>query len=161
MMGSKIWHLELTQREQFVPSKVREGMSLLEVNDAAINARFYQAVGQSLSWNDRLPWADEQWEEWVNRQRLKTWVAFFCGEEAGFVEMEIQDGGNVEIVYFGLLPSMIGKGLGSAMLTLAVQEAWRIEDTRRVWLHTCSEDHPHALANYEKRGFRLFWTEVL
>jgi GNAT superfamily N-acetyltransferase len=67
----------------------------------------------------------------------------------------------VEIVYFGLLPSMIGKGLGSAMLTLVVQEAWRIEDTQRIWLHTCSEDHPHALANYEKRGFRLFRTEVL
>ena len=160
-MESKIWHLELTRKEQFVPSVGSKGMELQEVNDAAINARFYRAVGSSWNWTDRLSWTDDQWAEWVNRQDLKTWLSYFSDEEAGFVEIEIQEAGSVEIVYFGLLPSMIGKGLGSAMLTLAVKEAWKIEGTRRVWLHTCSEDHPHALANYEKRGFRVFRTEVL
>jgi hypothetical protein len=29
---------------------------------------------------------------------------------------------------------------------------------RRVWLHTCSLDHPAALANYQARGFRIFDT---
>jgi hypothetical protein len=29
----------------------------------------------------------------------------------------------------------------------------------RVWLHTCSLDHPAALPNYMKRGFTLFKTE--
>ena len=47
------------------------------------------------------------------------------------------------------------------MLSLAVQEAWKIKGTKRVWLHTCSEDHPHALGNYEKRGFRSFKIEVI
>jgi GNAT superfamily N-acetyltransferase len=56
---------------------------------------------------------------------------------------------------------MIGKGIGGGMLSLAVREAWKIKGTQRVWLHTCSEDHPHALANYQKRGFRLFKTEVI
>ena len=50
---------------------------------------------------------------------------------------------------------MIGKGIGGGMLSLAVREAWEIKGTQRVWLHTCSDDHPHALGNYEKRGFRL------
>ncbi|MDB4666604.1 GNAT family N-acetyltransferase, partial [bacterium] len=62
------------------------------------------------------------------------------------------------IALFGLLPQMFGKGLGSAMLSLAVAQAWSLADTKRVWLHTCTEDHPHALANYQKRGFRLFKT---
>jgi len=26
----------------------------------------------------------------------------------------------------------------------------------RVWLHTCTLDHPSALANYKARGFRIF-----
>jgi GNAT superfamily N-acetyltransferase len=75
--------------------------------------------------------------------------------------MEIQEGGNIEIVYFGLLPLMIGKGIGGGVLSLAIREAWKIKGAQRVWLHTCSEDHPHALGNYEKRGFRLFKTEVI
>jgi GNAT superfamily N-acetyltransferase len=53
---------------------------------------------------------------------------------------------------------MFGKGLGSAMLSFAVAQAWSRTNTTRVWLHTCTEDHPHALANYQKRGFRLFKT---
>jgi GNAT superfamily N-acetyltransferase len=88
-------------------------------------------------------------------------VAYLGAREAGYVEMEIQEGGNIEIVYFGLLPLMIGKGIGGGMLSLAVREAWKIKGTQRVWLHTCSEDHPHALGNYQKRGFRLFKTEVI
>ena len=30
---------------------------------------------------------------------------------------------------------------------------------QRVWVHTCSLDHPHALANYQARGFRIFRVE--
>ena len=29
----------------------------------------------------------------------------------------------------------------------------------RVWLHTCTLDHPGALPNYLKRGFRATGTE--
>ena len=161
MMESKIWHLELTEREQFVPSRVADGLELKRSEDPAINARFYREVGGHWEWSDRLKWSADQWESWVNRKDLQTWVAWFEDEEAGYVEMQVQDGGSVEIVYFGLLPSMIGKGLGGGMLTLAVRAAWVIEGTKRIWLHTCSEDHPHARSNYEKRGFFLFRTEVV
>jgi hypothetical protein len=46
-------------------------------------------------------------------------------------------------------------------LTLAVREAWNVEPldadaVRRVWLHTSSLDHPNALGNYQRRGFRPY-----
>jgi RimJ/RimL family protein N-acetyltransferase len=160
-MGSKVWYLELVERAQFVSSMIPEGLELREVHEASMNARFYREVGSLWHWTDRLSWTDRQWENWVNRENLKTWIAHFEGEEAGYVEMEFQEAGSVEIVYFGLLPSMIGKGLGGGMLSLSVQEAWNIEGTQRLWLHTCSEDHPHALGNYEKRGFRFFRVEEI
>ena len=47
-----------------------------------------------------------------------------------------QPGGEVEIKTFGLLP-----------------------EVTRVWLHTQTSDHPHALSNYHGRGFRTFKTE--
>ena len=160
-MGSKVWYLELVERAKTVSSLIPEGLELREVHEASMNARFYREVGRLWHWTDRLSWTDRQWENWVNRENLKTWIGHFEGEEAGYVEMEVQEAGSVEIVYFGLLPSMIGKGLGGGMLSLSVQEAWKIEGTQRVWLHTCSEDHPHALGNYEKRGFRLFRVEEI
>jgi GNAT superfamily N-acetyltransferase len=57
-----------------------------------------------------------------------------------------------------LAPGFIGKGLGKWLLTRAVQEAWVLGATR-VWLHTCTLDHPSALANYQARGFAPYLTE--
>jgi len=159
--GIKVWYLEITEEEQFIPSEVVTNLSLEPTDDVAINTQFYREVGGDWQWVDRLNWTDNQWEKWVSRENLRTWVARLGAEAAGYVEMESQEGGNIEIVYFGLLPLMIGKGIGGGMLSLAVREAWKIKGTQRVWLHTCSDDHPHALGNYEKRGFRLFKTEVI
>ena len=65
--------------------------------------------------------------------------------------------GGIEIVYFGLLVNFIGKGLGGAMLSRALQHAWAL-GPERVWVHTCTLDHPAALANYEARGMRIYRT---
>jgi hypothetical protein len=53
---------------------------------------------------------------------------------------------------------IIGLGLGAHLLTVAVEEAASIRATS-VWLHTCSLDHPAALANYQARGFVPFRVE--
>src|SRR4029453_4453797 len=83
---------------------------------------------------------------------------------AGMVGLELQSGGDVEIVVFGLVPEFVGRGFGSHLLTVGARLAWEAEHpdgapTRRVWLHTSSRDHPSARPNYERRGFRAFRTE--
>ncbi len=64
----------------------------------------------------------------------------------------------MEVASFGVLPQFIGRGLGGLLLTAALERAWE-EGTRRVWLHTCSWDHPHALANYQARGLEVYKTK--
>lgn len=91
-------------------------------------------------------------------------MARIGGEVAGVVELDAQSEGDVEIVVLGLVPEFVGKGFGGHLLTLATQLAWEAKSpdgtpTRRVWLHTSSRDHPHAMPNYERRGFRPFRTE--
>jgi GNAT superfamily N-acetyltransferase len=80
------------------------------------------------------------------------------GGPAGYFELREHDDASVEIAYFGLLPDFIGRGWGKYLLTRAVQIAWDLGATR-VWLHTCTLDHPAALPNYLKRGFRPLRTE--
>lgn len=58
---------------------------------------------------------------------------------------------NIEIVFFGLIPTATGKGLGRRMMAAALDLAWRTAD--RVWLHTCNFDHPAALRFYQSCGF--------
>ena len=54
---------------------------------------------------------------------------------AGYFELEVLNGGHVEIALFALLPQIFGKELGSAMSSLAVAQAWSRADTTRVCFH--------------------------
>jgi GNAT superfamily N-acetyltransferase len=84
-------------------------------------------------------------------------VAFIDGTPAGLLSLDVPPGDEVEVDTFGLLPDHIGEGLGSHFLTVAVRLAWAVAPAvSRVWLHTSSRDHRHALSNYEGRGFRRY-----
>jgi len=56
---------------------------------------------------------------------------------------------------YGLLPAFLGRGFGGVLLTSAIEEAWQMRPNR-VWVHTCSLDHPAALQNYQSRGMKIY-----
>lgn len=119
----------------------------------------YRDVGGPWHWRDREIWSDAELSAYLSQPQISVWELEVAGESAGYFELRRQDDGAVEIVYFGLVPRFIGRGLGGAMLTRAVTEAWEL-GASRVWLHTCTLDSPRALPNYRARGFREFRTET-
>jgi ribosomal protein S18 acetylase RimI-like enzyme len=121
---------------------------------------FYATVGEPWLWVDRRGWAPRRWREWVDRPEHHLTSAWVDGAPAGYVELEQQPDGDVEIAYFGLLPDVAGLGLGGHLLTHAVASAWALPGTRRVWVHTCSLDAPAALDNYRARGLRVVATHT-
>jgi GNAT superfamily N-acetyltransferase len=150
----------MLRRDELRPKRTGADFRVIrtEVPCPEFNRFLYAAVGWQWSWIDKLPWEYEQWRAHVERPQFGTWVGYFSGTPAGYYELEQQADGNIEIVYFGLLPQFTGKGLGGALLTSAIESAWDW-GARRVWVHTCSLDHPSALANYLARGFRKFKEE--
>jgi GNAT superfamily N-acetyltransferase len=101
----------------------------------------------------------------MSKPGVRAWLARVGGEPAGVIEIEVRPGSEVEITLFGLVPEFVGRGFGGHLLTQAVRLAWETEQpdgapTRRVWLHTASADHAHALPNYQARGFRVVRSEV-
>ena len=152
-------HLELTDPDQFRPVATGPAYELRQVAypTPELNRSLYSTVGAAWFWYERLSWSRDRWLAFLDRPEVATWVAYVDGSPAGYFELEDQPGGSVEICYFGLLPAYIGQGLGGALLTDAVRAAWD-RGASRVWLHTCSLDHPSALANYLARGFSLFDT---
>jgi GNAT superfamily N-acetyltransferase len=164
------WSLEQTSRTDHTPVPPPPHGTLRIVRAELPSPEFsrflYTAVGGDVRWTDRLPWSYEQWQRVVDRPGVETWVAYDHGTPAGYVELEAQAGGAVEIVYFGLIPAFRGRRIGGHLLSYGIQRAWDLAErhpdrtpTERVWLHTCSKDGPHAMDNYLKRGFRLFDTK--
>ena len=124
-----------------------------------LNRFFYTAVGGGWYWTQRLSWTYKQWEDYVRRPELETWIGYYAGTPAGYFELEQQAEQSIELAYFGLLPQFVGRGIGGALLTAAIQRAWQLEP-KRVWVHTCTLDGPHALRNYQARGFQLYHQET-
>jgi len=158
-----VHHLEMTSPDELRPARpAREELHIVRpaIPCPELNRFFYTAVGGDWFWIDRLSWPHERWSQWVARPEVETWVAYSGGNPVGYFELEAQPQDDVEIAYFGLLPQFAGKGFGGAMLTTAVRRAWELP-VLRVWVHTCSLDHPAALANYIARGFRKFKEETI
>lgn len=164
------WSLEQTDAADLLPAAAPDPLAgftvaRAEVPSPAFSRFLYTAVGSDVSWTDRLDWPAERWSAHLERPGVETWVGYERGTPAGYVELEAQPDGQVEIVYFGLVPAARGRRLGGHLLSFGTERAWDLagrwagrEAIRRVWVHTCSLDGPHALANYRARGFRLFHT---
>jgi ribosomal protein S18 acetylase RimI-like enzyme len=124
----------------------------------SINQFLYLAVGDDWQWTDKSSWRDNDWRSFAEAENMRTWVAWLAGTPAGYYELQVQEGSEVEVVHLGLLPHCIGKEIGCYLLTHALRSAWEL-GASRVWLHTCSLDHPSALGNYQARGMKLYRTE--
>ncbi|MGI2176465.1 GNAT family N-acetyltransferase [Shewanella ulleungensis] len=157
-----IFNLEMTDRSQLKPKQQSNGLSLIQakVKQFEFNRFLYQLVGAAWQWTDKLNWSDSQWRAYSEADNLHLYVAYLEGAPAGYFELQQQESGNVEIMYFGLGERFIGQGFGGYLLTQAIEQAWALPNTCRVWVHTCSLDHPSALHNYQARGFTLFRTDV-
>ncbi|GAA0480433.1 GNAT family N-acetyltransferase [Streptomyces stramineus] len=136
-----------------------------EVPSPEFSRFLYTAVGGDVTWTDRLGWPYERWREFLERPGVETWVAYERGTPAGYIELDTRGEGTVEISYFGLIPAFRGRRTGGHLLSFGTARAWDLAErwpglvpTKRVWVHTCSKDGPHAVANYERRGFRIFDT---
>ena len=127
--------------------------------DFQLNKFFYKQVGKKYRWIDRLSWPDEKWIEYISNKNLETYVISISDDLVGFFELlynpQLKE---TEISYFGLLEEYIGKGIGGYALSEAIKKSFD-KDINRVWLHTCTLDHPNALKNYIARGMTIFRKE--
>ncbi len=75
-----------------------------------------------------------------------------AGIEVGMLELDLRRAGACEISYFGLIPELAGQGHGRWLMAETLARAWT-RGVERVWLHTCTLDHPRALGFYRAQGF--------
>lgn len=161
-MTEKKYYLQMTSPSELIPSRSGAVFEVRECKEPLpeYNRFLYSLVGEKWEWTDKNSWSTRQWHEYVTSDSLRTFVAYTLGTPLGYYELSRNDNSEVEIAYFGLVPQFIGKGYGGALLQDAIERSWQ-QGATRVWLHTCTRDHPNALKNYLARGFQIQRTENL
>ena len=136
-------------------------LSKTDPNDFQLNKFFYKQIGKKHKWVDRLIWSDKTWDDYLSTNGVNTYILKEKDELVGYFEQIFsQENLDCEIAYFGILEEYIGKKLGGYLLSEAIKKSFEI-GSKRVWVHTCSLDHKHALSNYLSRGMKVFQTETI
>jgi GNAT superfamily N-acetyltransferase len=129
----------------------------LAADEVARFRRLFVEVGTPWLWTSRLRHTDGMIAERLADPGIATLaVVGEDGSDVGLVELDLRRAGEVEIVLFGFVPAAVGRGLGRRLMTDLLARAWARRGLRRVWLHTCTLDHPAAPAFYRSFGFRAY-----
>ncbi len=116
----------------------------------------FRRVGERWLWFSRLLLDDAALGAIIGDADVQVYaVEDRAGIEVGLVELDFRVPGECELAYFGLVPELAGKGLGDWLMAETLARAWT-KGIARVWVHTCTLDHPAALGFYRRAGFGVF-----
>jgi GNAT superfamily N-acetyltransferase len=133
-------------------------LSLKRIDSPKLDAyrTLFRLVGAPWLWFSRLVMDDATLAAIIQHPGVELYVVSDeDGHDAGMLELDFREPHECELSFIGLIPELSGKGHGRWLLAEAVQRAWR-EGVNRVHVHTCSLDHPAALAAYRRAGFVPF-----
>ena len=157
-------YLEINSLQDLKESKLPSedySLELLDPINFQLNKFFYKNIGKKHNWVDRLIWTEQQWIDYILSKKVKTYVFKYKDDLVGFFELIFHhEKKEVEIAYFGILEEYFGKKIGGFLLSEAIKRSFLL-DIKRVWVHTCSLDHKHALQNYLSRGLKIFRSEII
>ena len=155
MMTSVITYLEMTERPSPpTPPRPAQKIALLKAEDPTLSyyRYLYNTIGRDYFWWERREMNDNDLAKIIHDKKVEIYTLFVAGVPAGYGELDRRNEPDIEIAYFGLLPEFIGKGLGGYFLRWIIDQAWTYDPARLI-VHTCTEDHPAAIHNYQRHGF--------
>ena len=115
----------------------------------------FRKVGAPWLWFSRLAMSDEELGAILGDPGVELYEVAAVEPVVGMLELDFRQPGECEIAFVGLVEDLAGQGHGRWLLAKAVQLAWR-PGVERVHVHTCTLDHPAALAAYARAGFTAY-----
>lgn len=146
--------LEMPARPTLRPLPLSElRLTRWHAPDVARYRTLFRRIGEPWLWFSRLVIPEAELRSIIGDPAVQVFaVEDRAGIEVGMLELDFRAPGACELAYLGLVPELAGKGHGGWLMAQALALAWR-KDILRVWVHTCTLDHPSALGFYRGQGF--------
>jgi GNAT superfamily N-acetyltransferase len=155
-----VTHLEMTARP--APSPPPSGPWMLrhvERPELVWYRDLYRRVGEEFLWYSRIRAADEKLAARLHHPLVETHTLVADGRDEGLLELDFREPETCEIGMFGVTPKLVGTGAAHWLMQHAQALAWS-RPIKRLWLHTCTYDHPAAIPFYQRAGFRPFRRQI-
>jgi GNAT superfamily N-acetyltransferase len=148
-----VTYLEMTERPVIEPP--RSTLDLKRITNPSVERyrELFRLVGAPWLWFSRLVMDDTALAAIIQHPNVELFaVQDGNGRDVGMLELDFREADECQLAFVGLVPQLSGLGHGRWLLEEAVRRAWR-DSVNRVHVHTCSLDHPAALAAYRRAGF--------
>jgi GNAT superfamily N-acetyltransferase len=131
------------------------GLTLVRMPaDTANYRRLFRLVGEPWLWASQLRRSDADLGAILSSEAVETYTLRAGPDEIGLLQLDFRAESACELAFFGVVPEAIGAGAGRFLMNRAIERAWsRTPRINRFWVHTCTNDHPDALAFYMRSGF--------
>lgn len=153
--------LEMLQAPTLRPERADPPWSIRAVPKPAATwyRELFARVGADWLWFSRLAMPVDKLESIIHDPAVEVYALSVGGRDEGLLELDFRDAGQCELAFFGLTGALLGQGGGRALMNHALRRAWS-RPIRRLWVHTCTLDHPCALAFYLRSGFVAYARQV-
>ncbi|MGY3448447.1 GNAT family N-acetyltransferase [Bradyrhizobium sp. USDA 4353] len=119
----------------------------------------YARVGWEWLWSQRTRMSDTELAANIRVSGVEIYTLEHDGGDEALLELDFRKNNECELVLFGVTSKLIGTGAGRLLMNHALRRAWA-QPLTRLWVHTCSFDHPRALAFYQRSGFRPYRRQI-
>ncbi len=128
--------------------------------DCAEYRALFRKIGTDWLWYGRLRLSDPALERLLGDPDVEIYtLTSMSGTDIGLLELDCRAGIEIELAYVGVVAEQLGTGHGAYLLAHAIERA-RCRGASRLWLHTCTHDHPRVIPFYRSRGFEVYATAV-
>ncbi len=156
-IGAVVTYLEMREKPKQVERQAVSGLCIRRVMNPGVSwyRELFRLVGADWLWFSRLRLNDDQLNQIISDPNVLVFCLEHDGREKGLLELDCRSLPEIEISFLGVAEDLLGKGAGSLLMDYALSTAWSYQP-ERVMLHTCTIDHPRALAFYQRRGFKVY-----
>ncbi len=109
-----VTYLEMTERPTPRPGPPRPDLALRRVErpDPVWYRDLYRRVGEDWLWFSRLRLTDEELARVIRHPKVEIWALSKDGMDVGLLELDRRTPGEVELLFFGLTPELVGSRCG-------------------------------------------------
>jgi GNAT superfamily N-acetyltransferase len=151
-LAAVVTFLEMLEPPQFdIPESTLRLRRVAEPTLDQYRALF-RKIGAPWLWFSRLALSDTDLAAIIGHPEVHLYEVAAVEAVVGMLELDFREPGQCELAFVGLVPELSGQGHGRWLLAHAVRLAWR-DGVKRVHVHTCTLDHPAAVAAYRRAGF--------
>jgi GNAT superfamily N-acetyltransferase len=160
-IAAVVTHLEmLTPVTRSAPAAAGVAVRAVPAPQVPWYRDLYARIGaEDWLWFSRLRLSAGDLESIIRDPKVEIFALTAADRDEGLAELDFRIEGQCELAFFGVTKTLIGRGAGRLLMNAAVERAWS-RPIKRFWVHTCTFDHPDALAFYMRSGFRPYRRQI-